>query len=220
MPTHVTATYATVQSRIPLELLDAVQHYASQHRCSISALIREGLELRLETDVPGRGQGHASGEVLPLLHGLQHTLNALQNELPGLQRTLQRTIHSALREAVQDVLYDVLQGKIGEQAPTWRAENVLQNVLQAGAEQRDHAGTSDALRHVLHTEAREPDYGHTDPEGYDAATFYLGKLCPRGHEYPGTGQSLLRRRSQGCRECDNEAKRARRARQKATALAG
>jgi hypothetical protein len=50
---------------------------------------------------------------------------------------------------------------------------------------------------------------------YDAAKFYLGKLCPRGHAYQGTGQSLLRRHNNGCPQCLNEQKRERRARQAA-----
>lgn len=39
---------------------------------------------------------------------------------------------------------------------------------------------------------------------YDAAKYKLGKLCPRGHEYEGTGQSLLYRRNSVCVTCDRE----------------
>jgi hypothetical protein len=48
---------------------------------------------------------------------------------------------------------------------------------------------------------------------YDADRYYLGKLCPRGHAYEGTGKSLLRRHNQSCRQCENERKHQRRAQQ-------
>lgn len=55
--------------------------------------------------------------------------------------------------------------------------------------------------------------------GYDTSRYYLGKLCPRGHDYEGTGQSLLRQHNQRCRDCENEAKRARyHAKRQATVL--
>src|SRR5215470_16286578 len=39
---------------------------------------------------------------------------------------------------------------------------------------------------------------------YDAQRYKLGKLCPRGHEYEGTGQSLLYLRNSVCVTCDKE----------------
>jgi hypothetical protein len=59
-----------------------------------------------------------------------------------------------------------------------------------------------------------PDQRDTVPD-YDSSKFYLGKLCPRGHDYHGTGQSLLRKHNQHCRECENESRREGRARKKA-----
>jgi Arc/MetJ-type ribon-helix-helix transcriptional regulator len=45
---------------------------------------------------------------------------------------------------------------------------------------------------------------------YDTSKYILGKLCPRGHDYHGTGQSLLRRANQGCLACDAARARERR----------
>ena len=54
---------------------------------------------------------------------------------------------------------------------------------------------------------------------YDTSKYRLGKLCPKRHDYHDTGQSLLRKHNQRCRECENECKRARRqARHQAPAL--
>lgn len=48
---------------------------------------------------------------------------------------------------------------------------------------------------------------------YDATKFYLATLCKRGHDWEGTGQSLLRRGNSTCVQCQRELRRARAARQ-------
>ena len=53
------------------------------------------------------------------------------------------------------------------------------------------------------------DQSDTVP-AYDTTRYYLGKLCPRGHDLNGTGQSLLRTHNQRCRECENESRREKR----------
>jgi hypothetical protein len=59
MPRHDQKAYTTVLARIPQDLADDVKRYASQHRLSVSELIRDGLEMRLESgEVPGRTTGH------------------------------------------------------------------------------------------------------------------------------------------------------------------
>jgi hypothetical protein len=59
--------------------------------------------------------------------------------------------------------------------------------------------------------------GQTEIPPYDTTRYYLGKLCPARHEYDGSGQSLLRRHNQRCRECERLGKRAARIRRQATA---
>jgi hypothetical protein len=85
---------------------------------------------------------------------------------------------------------------------------VLPQQIQGHA--RDHRGITE----VLHTS------GAGDDVGYDPTRFYLGKLCPQGHDYQGTGKSLLRRSNQRCWECDKAMKRAIKARQKAARQEG
>lgn len=41
-------------------------------------------------------------------------------------------------------------------------------------------------------------------EPFDTTKYVLGKLCPRNHDYQGTGQSLLRRTNRHCCACDRE----------------
>jgi hypothetical protein len=45
---------------------------------------------------------------------------------------------------------------------------------------------------------------------YDISKHYLGKLCPRRHDYHGTGQSLLRTTNHLCLACDAERAKERR----------
>jgi hypothetical protein len=43
------------------------------------------------------------------------------------------------------------------------------------------------------------------PQGtFDTSKYVLGKLCPRGHAWGNTGQSLLRRTNRHCIVCDRE----------------
>lgn len=46
-----------------------------------------------------------------------------------------------------------------------------------------------------------------DAPGFDTTRYYLGKLCPKRHNYQGTGQSLRRQSKKDCRDCDRERKR-------------
>src|SRR5215471_703456 len=39
---------------------------------------------------------------------------------------------------------------------------------------------------------------------YDTTRHYLGQLCSRGHDYQGAGQSLRRKSSHQCVQCDKE----------------
>jgi hypothetical protein len=52
----------------------------------------------------------------------------------------------------------------------------------------------------------------TQAPPYDPTRYFLGVLCPRGHDYAGTGQSLRKRQNHSCQRCDVEQKRVRRQR--------
>jgi hypothetical protein len=57
-----------------------------------------------------------------------------------------------------------------------------------------------------------PTGADTQPPPYDPTRYFLGVLCPRGHDYAGTGQSVRKRSNHSCQRCDVEQKRARRQR--------
>jgi hypothetical protein len=49
-----------------------------------------------------------------------------------------------------------------------------------------------------------PGQADNDVPVFDTSKYRLGKLCPRGHDYGGTGQSLLRLANGGCLACNRE----------------
>jgi hypothetical protein len=56
---------------------------------------------------------------------------------------------------------------------------------------------------------RMPQEGSQD-QGYDTSKFVLGRLCPRGHDYDGTGRTLRKHHSGTCMACEREQQRERR----------
>ena len=55
---------------------------------------------------------------------------------------------------------------------------------------------------------------NTQEPVFDTGKFVLGVLCPRGHEYQGSGQTLRRLPRHVCPACDVERTRERRAAQR------
>ena len=111
MPRHDLKAYTTLMARLPQELADQVKQYASQHRCTVSELIRDGLEMRLEAgEVPGRSTGHsrdAGGEVIhEVIQVLPEVLHTLS---PMLMAQIQDTIRTTVTEVLQGMT-EVLPG--------------------------------------------------------------------------------------------------------------
>src|SRR6266516_7917278 len=52
--------------------------------------------------------------------------------------------------------------------------------------------------------------GQTAIPPFDASKRYLGALCPRGHAWPGTEQSLRNRKGSYCLACNKETPRVKR----------
>jgi len=74
-----------------------------------------------------------------------------------------------------------------------------------GIEQPEQPRASERLE-----QPQQPRSSQVPP--YDPTKFVLGRLCPRGHAYGTTGQSLLRLPSRNCPACVNAHKREQRAR--------
>ncbi len=204
--------WKAVAVKLPPDLLEEVGRYADLYHTSVSALIREGLELRLHGQ---QSADHPSGmTVIPsataaLLPHLADTLSAVAAELrkachlpsEGLVYNGHTDTTLAPEEPVADV-HPRGNTVIPAVAGTLR----VAETLAVEVDEEPDAGVSvPAL--TSDSPPSQPGIipGHTvDDKDYDQTTHLLGKLCPRQHEYRGTGQSVLRISNRHCRVCDRE----------------
>jgi hypothetical protein len=221
MPRYDLKAYTSLTARLPQDLADQVKRYALEHRCGLSELIRDGLEMRLEADTPW----HAAARTrTPDAEVLQEVLHLLETVIPTLRTQLLATVRETLPEVLQEVLHR-------ETSRIAAPREVLQEVLPHGAEAVSipPAGgktevipqqPAPARRRPGKTEVLPPDAdapaspveGLTEVGPFDATKYHLGKLCPRGHDYQGTGQTLRSNNVAGyCLQCNVEGTRARRA---------
>jgi len=101
-------------------------------------------------------------------------------------------------------LISVLAHQAVELTPSEYSSNTA-NEMQ-GQHSTPASVQADDGRHVL--QATTLASGNTvlpkDIPAYDTSKSYLGKLCPKGHVWHDTGQSLRRRRKGDCHECDKQ----------------
>jgi hypothetical protein len=108
-------------------------------------------------------------------------------------------------------------GKPGEPG-----EEVLHEVLQVvtALSPMLQAAVRQTIAEVLHEVLPRKSIAHTPaPEGltevlpqnaaFDHEKFYLAPLCKRGHDYAGSGMSLLRKGNSNCVQCQRELRQAR-----------
>ena len=98
-----------------------------------------------------------------------------------------------------------------------RLEPVTQRRMEDNVEERllrRLAGTGTVSAQVLSTPSVAPPPLTPPPRQQAGATpapdgvqYVLGKLCRKGHNYEGTGQSLLYEKSRACFECNRDRKR-------------
>jgi hypothetical protein len=164
MPTHRTRTSAVVQARFPLELIAQAEQYAAAHGTTLSALLREGLALRLASDaVPDRSSDTSTVE-------------------------LSGTVRQHLEQYIDQRVEQVVSARLAS------------------------AGHARPTQEPAGRRARQPIPPPPDSPSdvsYDPTRFYLAPLCKRGHDWQGTGQSLLRRQNSNCVACQRELRRAR-----------
>ena len=104
MPRNDLKAYGSVIARIPQDLLDQVKQYASQHRCTVSELIRDGLEMRLEAGgVPGRSTDSSPDHGEEVLHEVVHVL-------PEVLHTLSPMLLAQIQDTIRTTVTEVLHG--------------------------------------------------------------------------------------------------------------
>jgi hypothetical protein len=120
-------------------------------------------------------------------------------------------LHSQrVRDVVAEALLAYLDGTHVAPLETPAAQ-VVRQAQQRLSEVVRLLGTVQAPRHAP---AGPPAVSVTpQPDGtpaYDPERFYLGKLCPRAHDWNGTGKTLRRIKGNKCDPCENEGKKKRR----------
>jgi hypothetical protein len=183
MPRNDLKAYTSVIARIPHDLADQVKQYASVHRCSVSELIREGLEMRLDAHVPGRSSDlrRAAGE-----EGMTEVLQVLG------------TLSPMLRAAVRETITEVLQGHTSlpqPHAPITERGNTSVIPLEIPVSPPARKGITRVVHQGIPPETADaPVSPHG--AGFDPTRFVVGELCPQGHRYQDSAASATTPRRQ------------------------
>ena len=137
------------------------------------------------------------------------------------------TLADTVRHAIEAYLEGEADTRQPWQTPLAAAADVAATLADmrtrlAGIEQRLEALEATAATRQPQPRPRPParprsaaraalaDTADAPAPGYDPTRFALGVLCPRGHKYQQTGQTLRRLPSHVCPACDVEQQRARR----------
>lgn len=190
-----------------------LEDQALRQRCSPSELIARML-----------AQGH--GESLPVTATVtdteqirvlvQQELALSQNVSATVADTVTATLHQALPGLVRALLQEQQPGSVTatptstgedlrpETEPACVADTVADTVTDTTPAPSAKRKAPLRQRPVTDTVTDTVAVTEAALEPYDTARYVLGKLCPRGHDYEGTGQSLLRRTNRHCCACDRE----------------
>jgi hypothetical protein len=194
----------TVSLRIPQALYERLERYASEHRQTVSELVRDGIEMRLDepADPRSRRAGSTTDDTerridgASILRDMQATLARHETQMQALMLAIERQTTPA-----GNGLYS--------SHTTMPATEVAVSYQEAPY----------TLRPALADEQIPESTIPAAVPPYDTSKYRLGRLCPHGHDYDGTGQSLRKNKSNSCRTCDVEQKRAaRQAKRQAPAL--
>ena len=167
------------------------------------------LSLRIPRDVADKlkkyADIHRQSVTEVMLDGIRMRL-----ETPADPRDIILSDDNTVMQEVQEMIRAAVQAEMGKLSDFMGSHVSTPGVMpapEAPAEpvpekaQDDHTGVQESARQTA-----IPDY--------DETKYVLGKLCPRGHDYHGTGQTLRRRPRNACPACDTELTRERRKAQK------
>ena len=216
-----TKEYVTLMARVDVTLADEVKRYASLHRQPISVVIRDALMLLMEEypfagdrSVPHRLAAHEF-----LSDRYESPLDMLIGETDSAE------VEDLLSDMNTDVVEAMLSDTNGEDKYVSDTKEARTDIASDDNRERAAKRTRTPVRgrsrkasdgktvdHNVSDEKAEtsPMVSDTNVPGYDTSKHYLGKLCPRRHDYHGTGQSLLRKTNHLCLACDRERAKERR----------
>jgi hypothetical protein len=235
-----TKEYVTLMARVDITLADEVKRYASLHRQPISVVIRDALTLLME-EYPFAGDRSGPHRLAAhefLSDRYESPLDTLIGEADSAE--LENLASDTNEEVVEAMLSDT-SGRDAYTSDTKEAMTTRtsdDNTDRAAVPPRTPARARSQKASDIKADAPPimpdkkeataasvpeplaPAFG-SDSNGptYDTSKHYLGKLCPRRHDYHGTGQSLLRKTNHLCLACDRERAKERRQAKHATARA-
>ena len=250
----------TVLSRIPLSLWHKVEAYAKLHKQSISELVRDGLEMRLEYNpralrAPESTADNNGAVSAGIVRRLAEQLTDLSTILAAGADTLRENIELECNTEYEKSVPDGRNATLPENDSVLQVLQEIPSGLSSGGEndtpsveenknaEEDCSITENDITVIQNKDDEDitpttadiqetqdfdhaqqqhealPTMANTSPAalltpdrafGYDTSKHRPGKLCPRGHDWQNTGQSLRKRSNGACLECDAESARARR----------
>jgi hypothetical protein len=250
-------TEKLVAARLPIALFNAATRHADLYHTSVSALLREGLTMRLH----GGPQPSMSNGITPPVAAVVAPLERLAAQFVIAVEELRNVCQTGGAHAAETTVDDTMSNGITTQEQTSAALPDVQasdpqraipplppvtprraRAAKVSDRKRDRVAiTSDTKADVppivsdTKESAHMPDVHECMPAimsdtheaqtasppepallsdrqvpAFDTTKYILGQLCPRGHDYYGTGQSLRRLPRRVCPQCDTEQTRERR----------
>ena len=182
-----------------------LKQYAYDHRHTVTELVRAGIVWRLAQPGP---QKPLYGEDAPLalraptlvepVQAVQDT-HAVVEPVQAMQTTPADT---GLSEGVSSRAKHRKTARAPEGQERPSAQEPARGTASVDTRPEDTPTVLQA--------AQNPALARVEGPTFDATRYYLSMLCPKGHDYHGTGQSLRREHNKSCRDCENEGKHARR----------
>jgi hypothetical protein len=188
-----TKEYTTLMARVDVALADQVKRYAALHRQPISLVIRDALALLME-EYPAEADRTGSHRLAA------HEFLSDRYESP-LDTLVGETGSAELEEFVSDTnkaAIAILDSDTNSDREYVSDTNEDEDILSdTNAGEAIASDTKEVPADIV-SDTKEDD------NDFNPATHSLGKLCPRKHNYRGTGQSVLRISNRHCRACDRE----------------
>ena len=210
-----TKEYVTLMARVPQELAERVQRYAGRKRQTMSDVLRDGLDLLLEEDRFGDFASDRNTEDAAT-HGarsLREPDNLSDTKEEHGEKQTDNLSDTKEECALPAVVSAAPQGEMVSdmKADTSPPLSDMLSDMNADESTREPlpAIVSDRKEAQVESPPAPAIVSDTNVPAFDTSKFYLGKLCPRGHAYQGTGQSLHWVANRNCVECRREQDRAR-----------
>jgi hypothetical protein len=185
--------------KLPSLLIEEVRRYADLRGMTISAVIREGLDMRLHGSA--LSSEYNGNTALPMTTTLM---------LTRLASTLTTAVDQ-LRRVYADAV--VPEGEEQQHAAALQSDD--SNTVSHTDEYNGNT-----LHKAPGTAPKQEPPDVSPPSeacpDFDPTKYVLGKLCPQRHVWGTTGQSLLSLPSRTCKECRNASKRQKRAEKRQT----